>query len=773
MRRLLLLALVSVWMATPVRAEVTLVQDGQARAAIQVAAAVMAPDAKDAATLKGRAREAELQRQRLRESVKDLALYLEKIGGARIEVLTQPPQPNDKRVPLLIGERGVETFGPPQKKAPYQQGFRLVVSPRGVGLLGESDLATSYAIYELLDRLGCRWYMPSDMGDVFPQQKTITLADTDFSSAPGTIYRSIIYTDEAYRRRNRYGGLPLHTGHALELIYLTKEDRQKHPEWAAEIGGKTHPLRFRWSNPELANFIGDKILAMHAQDPQPSYSLSPEDGIDFDESKQDRALDANDFDQTFQTTSLTDRLLVLANRIATRVTAKQPEPLFGLLAYAQYTRPPLREKVHPNIVPQIAPIAQCRFHPMTNDSVPGAKDLRYMIEGWGKAARHTSLYFYAYNLAETSTPVPMITKWSVDIPIIYQNNCQFWQPETMPNFDTHLHALYLGGKMAWDTRLKPAEIIADINTRFYGSAALPMTAYWSFMDDVWVKTPEYAGCGFSYLPRWTPERLQTARKLMNEAKAACRTPMETRRVQLADDSLQQFELFMKLQRDLAEGRFATLAGDAERWRKQVLALGEKYKDQHSFTKVPWTPHTVSGLYFSQFYQLAYDDATRVARDFQVLTPPLRQFRYQADKDKKGEALGWHKTDFDDKSWKTTDVCLETWSKLGYHDYFKSMWYRTEVKVPAVPSGKKVHLWVGSTDGSVKVFINGKPISYVNPKGESAEVFNGYCQPASFDITAALKPGEANQIALLCTRTFFNELGTGGLLAPVVLYREKP
>jgi len=27
-------------------------------------------------------------------------------------------------------------------------------------------LATSYAIFEVLDRLGCRWFMPSELGEV-------------------------------------------------------------------------------------------------------------------------------------------------------------------------------------------------------------------------------------------------------------------------------------------------------------------------------------------------------------------------------------------------------------------------------------------------------------------------------------------------------------------------------------------------------------------------------------------------------------------------------
>jgi hypothetical protein len=83
----------------------------------------------------------------------------------------------------------------------------------------------------------------------------------------------------------------------------------------------------------------------------------------------------------------------------------------------------------------------------------------------------------------------------------------------------------------------------------------------------------------------------------------------------------------------------------------------------------------------------------------------------------------------------------------------------------------VLLWIGATDGRVKVFVNKKPIDYVSPKGEKADSFVGSCQPATFDITQALGP-EGEQISLFCTREFLNELGTGGLLAPVVVCREK-
>ena len=271
------------------RADVTLVEDGRAKAAILVAPAVMAADdpAVNLDALKNPAKEAEVQRRRLRESVKDLAHYLKLISGA--EVAVNPPgdaAAAPDRIRILVGDLATQAFGPPAKPYPFKQGFRLTVKDSAVGLGGESDLAASYAIYELLDRLGCRWYVPSDMGEVIPQARTITLKDTDESLTPGTVYRTIWYADEAYKRRNRMGGLTLHAGHALEItgVYLTEQDKQAHPEWIADIDGKKVPTRLKWSNEAVAHHVADRILAMHEANPQPSYSLSPDDGASWDNS---------------------------------------------------------------------------------------------------------------------------------------------------------------------------------------------------------------------------------------------------------------------------------------------------------------------------------------------------------------------------------------------------------------------------------------------------------------------------------------------------------
>ncbi len=771
--RLLVFAmLVAVCPSFAISADVTIVEGGQARAAVFVPARLLDDRVKNPEP-PGIARtwKAEDQRRRLRESIYDLVAIIERISGAKLAIIAGPPTADERRAPIIVGELATGLLGEPAKHR-TGQGLRIVAKDGRLFLTGESDLATSYAIYTLLDQLGCRWYMPSEMGEVLPRLTTITIPAQDLSAAPASLHRAIWYCDNDYARRNRAGGPGLAAGHALENT-VPKALRETHPEIRAQIAGKPHPHLVKWTHPLVAKAVADSILAGLAKEPlTPSFSLSPDDGAVWDESD-DTKYDAGDFDPAIQAVSKTDRLMVFANRVAEQVAPQHPNVKLGILAYADYTRPPVREKLHPSIVPQIAPITFSRAQPMSDDREPNNAAIRKMVTGWGQAAPATSYYFYGFYLAEVSSPNPMIRKWGHDIPFIYaQGNCQYWQPETMSNFETSMHALYLGLRMAWDPQQQPGAIIDELHSKFYGAASKPMAEYWDHIDRTWVETPEFAGCGFGHLRRWTPEKLAAGRKSLDAAKSAAGTDLERQRVQLADDSFALFEQFMQLRRNLAEGRWQSLATDASRYVDRAKELGEKYQPQFAFARMGWTgERTVNVRYFEAFYKKTYDDAARVMNDAVRVGEPLRRWRYQPDERKQGEAVGWSRGEFDDSAWKTTDCAIDTWSAIGLHNYMGSVWYRTSVKLDPPAAGKRCHLWLGATDGRAKVFVNGQHIPWKNDKGETVDSFTGFCQPASFDITAALKPGE-NQISLFCTREFINELGTGGLIAPVAIYTDR-
>ncbi|HEV7405529.1 MAG TPA: DUF4838 domain-containing protein [Chthoniobacteraceae bacterium] len=753
------------------KADVTLVRDGKAQCVIVLSPEVTGEDQKMTPSQSEAERETENNRRRLRESVVDLAFYLGKISGAKVEY--SAGDLNDRRIPIYIGladsstsTLGVKVAG----KDSYGQGFRVVVKEKELQLLGESYLATSYAVYEVLERLGCRWFMPSEMGESIPANKTITLPDLDFTSAPGTIYRSIWYGDEAFKRRTRCGGSPIAAGHALEH-YVTEKQRAEHPEWRAIIKGQPSPVRLKWSNPGVQQAVANAIIAQLDKQYISSISLSPEDGGEFDESD-DKAWDAGDYDPVMNSPSITDRYVKFCNIVAEQVARKYPKVKLGFLAYVQYTQAPIREKLHPSLVPMYAPINYCRAHAMTDNCASRAR-MKPMIEGWGKVAPGgVSYYNYMYNLAEYSAPYPMIHQMKTELPIIYANNVKYWQPEGMSNFDQVLPGLYLSMRKAWNPQEDSDKILDEFFTRFYGAAEKRMRRYWMLFDDQWIKVDEHAGGGWDYARRFTPEFMKSAREAMDEALAAAGTAMEYRRVAIQDAALKQFELWMQLVWDLNEGRLANLGPMSELWASGHLYLGNEYAKQYAFTKTYWSPNAARG-WFMSFWQPPYLDAAKLQKTHVFIPAPLRQWKYAVDKEKQGEAQGWQAPTFDDTDWKTTDVAVERFATLGIPDYFGSVWYRQKLKAPAVQAGKKVYLWVSREDGDVKVWINGQAIPYVNAKGEVQDEFkNGYGVPVSFDITAALKLGVENQVTIRGTRVFINELGTGGLMGPVYLYRER-
>ena len=772
----LLIAALPLATSTEAAEMVTLIKDGKCRTAIHVA-----PELMDTRELSRDASPAERQREplrvRVRESVKDLALYLGKMTGAAVPIHTRQPDRKEKAIPILIGAYADETFGPFAMKTEFQQGYRLVVSRKGVGVQGEALEGVSYAVYEILDRLGCRWILPGELGEVIPSLKKVELPVMDLKASAATGSRGVWYADDAFKRRNRMGGFRFTAGHALEG-YITKEQLEAHPDWNAEIGGKRtlHRCdvghRLCWANPEVSAAVADTITARLDKAYSPCVSISPGDGVNFCECAECKALDTGDWDPSMACTSITDRYIHFANRIAERVVKKHPDVKLGFLAYVQFTRPPLREKLHPILIPQLAPITYCRAHTLDDPTCPSRQQLKPILDGWGKVSRNIAMYEYYFHLAEVAAPFPAIRRNLVELPVQYANNVTMWTPETMPNFESFTPGMYLGIRMSWYPKSNPQDILNEFYTRFYGAASAQMEDYWQYIDDCWTTVPEHAGCGFGYTRRFTPERMAEARKLMNAALKACKTVMEYRRAKLADDSLRQFELFMKLRRNLFAGKFAKLESDAGIWTGTHQSLAEQYKENHAFTRTYWAADTVSVRYFNIFYGHTYTDAARISRDFKLLTPTINTWKCAVDRKKEGEAAGWQQPAFDDAKWRATDVSVDTWAALELMDYYGPVWYRTQVKVPAVPEGKKVYLWVAATDGACKVFVNGQHAPYVNAKGEKADEANGYCAPFSFEITGALKPNAENQITIIGTRNFLNELGTGGLLGPVILYAEK-
>ncbi len=756
----------------------------------------------------------EVRRRLQRDSVRDLARCLAEMSGADIEIVEMLPQ-KDRRIPIYIGPTAEKIFGPVGISKAGTFGFRVVADgKRGIGLYGESGHGTSYAIYELLHRLGCRWFMPTELGEVIPKQPTVMVPVMNEKRAPATEYRSIPQGGADWRRRNRFtfshgvgrvpgsvnrityngGRISVSAGHKAFYRLIPRDKRAANPEWRAMIDGKPHSYLVRLTHPGVAKVMADTVISeieTHFADVLKAgyrlhYSLTLPDMQVGTEDPYERKNDPDPrvWEPAAGRWSVTDRYILLANRIAEKVTKKYPNVYFGLLGYVNHSMPPARYTPHSHVMWTICPIDFNRHHAMTMTDTPNESWLLDMVKAWGRQPSRLGYYAYGMNLAEITAPCPFITKWGTDIPVIMKNNLVYWTPETMNGWESMMPGYYLSARLTFDPTEKPGEILQDMWTRFYGAAAKPMSRYWHLIDRAWVDAGECSGAHWGYLRIFTPEVLEAARVELDKALALCQTEMETRRVKLIEESFALFELYMKIRRDWAIANLRKLDADYDTWRSGIVDMQERYKD-------PADPTCVLGRfgtlrYPDNFLRGAYEDASRMETKFARLDKPMLEWKWKHNSGPEADSQPWTAPDYKDEQWPTMHVVRETWSTIGHHNTMTDvasgrsgrMVYRTSQRLDAMPKGKKVYLWIGSTDGRAKLFVNGKHIKYVVPEktkkheaGDVLDALDGYCRPGRFDVTGALKAGD-NQFTILCERYQLNELGTGGLVGPVVLYREK-
>lgn len=687
--------------------QIQLAEKGQARCVIVVPPQMMqwekdkaVTDANHAKFTPATIREARLRVQR--DSVLDLAKYLGQISGATFEVVEALPA-GDPRTPIYIGKAAGGVFGP-VGISKVGQGFRVVADPKkGLGLYGEAELGTSYAIYEFLHRLGCRWYMPSSMGEVVPRNAALAVAATDEKLAPATEGRFFWARtiDADFERRNRMNGDAVSSGHAV-------------------------PLSLKFWSPDVAKEYADTFLTQLDKQYVTSLSISPHDGVMPTEDPEGRKFDPEPrvWDPAAGRWSTTDRLMIFANRVAEQVGKKYPDVRFGLLAYVNYNSPPAREPVHPNVVPVIAPIDFNRHHPMNWPNHPNEYWLRDIVTGWAAKAKRWGVYAYGMNLAELTAPCPFITKWGTDLKILTDQHMTYWFPETMGCWASMLPGYYLAVRMTFHADERPDDILADLWPKFYGPAAEPMEKYWRGIDRAWIDAEEHSGCLFGYLRIFTPEVLKEARTNLDRAIAACPPGSpEHDRIQFVNASFSLFELLMKTRQDFATANLKMLDADLKRWRETFLARVKQYADQKGFRGEPWSPGgtgaSMAEHYINSFVGHAYADASRMEAAYARHGALMLEWKWQHNPKAEAESLPWTAPDYDDSQWPVMHVVRDTWSTIGHHTSMTDapsgrsgrMAYRASQSLPAPPAGKKVYLWIGSTDGSAMVFVNGKAVPF--------------------------------------------------------------
>lgn len=165
-------------------------------------------------------------------------------------------------------------------------------------------------------------------------------------------------------------------------------------------------------------------------------------------------------------------------------------------------------------------------------------------------------------------------------------------------------------------------------------------------------------------------------------------------------------------------------------------------------------------YMKRFFRGATEQGyARVTGGNQLVAAAKDEWEFQIDPLKVGEDIGLARENVTGGNWQTLKTSSESWSDQGLRYYKGLAWYRQAVDVPADAVGKRIFLWCGGVDELAKVWLNGKPIGI----SHGAAFY-----PFEVDATDAVKAGR-NVITMCVSNQTVNELGTGGIVAPVILY----
>jgi len=731
-------------LAAPARAaETLLVRDGKPAATI-----VLAEDASEGEAL----------------AAEELVSHIEKMSGAKLGIHRGAKELDIKGTIIWIG-RAEPNPGLDKVRAGGDDpaAFRLRVSDGNVMLAGLSDAGTLNAAYELLEQLGVRWLIPGDLGVVIPEKKTVAAAHQDTIQRPGFCGRRLqalcsrpaskqqVASIVTWQRRMRLGGFDS-GGHGLGI----RADRKEEPELFMEENGRA-TNKFRISHPEVQRRVIAHWREVLKKNPDLDYMrIGPTDGCGFGSD----AWDADDYDPMHGQVSVTDRYVKFFNLVLEDIQKDYPNVGLSFYCYSLHMRPPVREKPNPKILPVFAPINVCRLHAVDNPLCWERQYIKDLVEGWKALGVKMMYRGYLFNLADPGLPFSMIRQVAAEYPYYHREGVIACRVECKPDWGYHGPTLYLATKIMWNPDLDVEALLEDYFSKLYGPAAAPMRAHFDRIEDAYEQADFHTGNTFDIPHVLTPEVMAQLEKTLKQAEGlAPAGSVYARRIDITRQGFEFGKASLAMMAALNSFEFVEAKSKLDLVLNEILpkataldppAMNSRFAP--GYTKRFWSGTVTSA-------------AERVTNGNEIVAKLPDEWLFMLDPLDGGEGIGLWKPTAGTGSWQPLKTYSQSWSNQGLRYYKGEVWYRTTAGVAAKFKGRKIRLWMGGVDDTPKAWINGKALD-VLAKGAAPTG-----RPWEFEATDAVKFGEPNVIIVKVSNRAINELGTGGITGPAMLWAE--
>jgi len=768
-------------------AELVLVQDGKTTARI-VSAEGAGPGEKMAAA--------------------DLQKYIEMMSGAKPEIVVDGA---GDAPAIFVGSAAIKAQPKLQadldktaKKNPTLRADAIVIRREGnrVYVAGNNDDSHRYAVGQLLQLWGCRWFMPTEFGEAIPDKKTLSVDELNVLYAPPFEVRNYWLAwnadasgHEDFKARNGMNNLSVPAGH--------------HPgisDHAAELipAGKS-AFNIPLAEEKTMDVVAAKVEPMFAKGE--SFSFGMADGVYISDSARDKEIQGGAYDKYMMAPMLTDNFMTLYNGAAKRLLEKHPNSTakIGFLAYTNITIPPQKVlKAEKPLVAYLAPIDIDPIHGMDDPNSPPRQEYRAIMERWAKIMEgRVIIYDYDQGmLVWRDLPAPSIQSFRQDVKHYRDAGVLGISTESRGALATTFFNIYLRSQLMWNPDANVDALLDDFYEKFYGPAAAPMKRYWNAIIAAWQNTlaTEHE---YMLIPAvYTPQLVAQLKKDLTEAETLSQ-PLQGnagRNEKLYLDRM----VFTRSSFDIIENYTAMIrAAATEGDYKSAVAFGDKAlaaRLKLSNQSTLFTTRVVGVVPESEAGGAAwFPGEVKQYKDLETLKDGTKgvlvaqtplEWAFHRDPHDSGLARGWAYEPVDLTFWNANKAKFTTpasrkdypttqWEMLRTDLYAQAQgvrhpdgqnytgfgWYRTSLNLKAEQSKGKVRLMFPGLFNECWLYVNGTLVSH----REFPNMWWNSDYKFEWDVPleGVLQPGE-NTIAL----RFNNPHHFGGIFRRPFLYRAK-
>ncbi len=764
----------------------------------------------------------------------ELQIYVEKMSGAKLTIYSDadPKLPEGNRI--LVGRSRLtdaiddlkipEGITPALREEGYVircAGNTLVLagndttvdknlvdspSPHSWSTIGTSMyFGTRYAVYDLLNRLGIRWFLPGEYGEFIPRSSTLRMPDMSVTEVPDLVVRwhgggtaEMLDARELWLIRNRMNPRSAewfgHPGDSSLFRYLPKPMIKDHPKWFALMpdGSRNPGLNcmadeLRRADPQFAGQprILDEIMKQVARNVQSGFRTScfaPDDGMPTCECPLCRKVSVRftggmkpDEHGSYVPEYLTsNEWFFFVNGMLDATAKRFPGHLLATNGYANRYVPP--EDIPGfnkagNLTVMFADINSCTIHRYDDPGCMQNRQQYNLLKRWCRLTDKVWIYGYNYTmLVSKDTVTPMVKRIRRNIPMAQEAGILgFHDLEFADISQLGIPTYVVRAALLWNTKVNVDEVLEDFYTKWFGPAARPMHDFYDALETAFDTAPYHAHEDVILPLIYTPKLMARLAGDIRQAEAAAESDTHKTHVRMERLIYEHLRLYIESVKAKEELRFADVAA---LMKKMMSVKDDMRKIDFFFGWLPG-PYNQDWEAERMTRYAAMTDGT--AGEMLVALPLKTKFR--TDKYDVGRSERWMEPGWDDADWPLCSTA-HGWQNQGLKDedgvpmmtargnaYRGLGWYRFTVDVPAAAPGKQARLFCPALVDQVWVWVNGQ---YAG----RSDYVNCFMRPheVDIDITAFLKPG-ANTIALrvLCHDEYF---GANGLYERPFLYTKK-